>query len=507
MNLLSRLHSGLARLLAHFRPENEKSSISNERVSPASEKRLCVVKLGSAAVTDEFGYLDDAFLSNICKQITTAHADGWNFVLVSSGAMVSGRSVVKRQGDHGHIHDERRVFSAVGQSRLISKYDSIFANISNAIVPAQILLTRQSLVDRDRYNVIRDVIDDMVANNILPIINSNDATNSRSLDFYDNDQIAAYVAAMVAADMILFVTDIDGVFDKNPKDNPDARIVSVLPDNPDEWLRSIKINDSKSSFGGMRNKLQALKLMSGLGIASRIGSKRERNILLRTLRDSADDQFGTKLSARSVRKVDPRRRWVIAGAYSKGILVVSSPGAEALWNPDTAISLLAVGIIRFFGSFEKLDVVTIRNADFELVGMGQSRYSARELEKLVAQYESDASVQKQSDDTPIVVHVNDLFAAKDIAFVDQNDRQLVMAAAVRLRGIGYIIKENKEGEEPDNKGGLIYIANRNNKGRQKAYREIEYHDAEARLVWLEALKAREKIGTSPADWILFRALL
>lgn len=493
-------------------------------------KKLCVVKLGSAAVTDASGSLDYRFLRTICQQIVELRREGWNFVLVSSGAMVSGRAILaqraerrailaqrgERNDDSGVAHrisDQRRVFSAIGQSKLISEYEKLFSEVANDLIPAQVLLTRQSLADRGRFIAIRETLIDMISNNVIPIVNGNDATNSRTFDFYDNDQISSYIAGMLNADKIVFITDIDGVYNKNPKLYSDAARIETLPSNPSEWP-TVSIDDKTSSFGGMTNKLQALRLMCALGIAAQIASKKEENVLLRCIRRESDVSLGTKLSAMKTKRLDPKKRWLYSGAYSSGILIVSGKGADALRRlsiEGKSISLLAVGVVAFHGSFDKSDVVTIRDDNFTLIGVGICRFSARELDLVLHELHRVSNVKVSS---PIVVHASEMVAAEQMAFVDQNDRQLVRATAEKMRSLGYVVSDSTAEVSSRRTDAASCVSvptntdlqgtNTSDAGRRRTDDRTIFRDRQKAHIWQEAIRASSALSVSKDDWLLFR---
>lgn len=516
-------------------------------------RRICIVKVGSAVVTTDNGQLDTDFLFQVCQELSQLREVGWLPILVSSGAKVTGRGIVtghnrflteqsagtdsdalpmqvrtalskrdrmerkgaSRQYDHqktplavADVHalsfrDERRVLASIGQAQLISTYAGFLKKMDSLLIPAQLLLTRQALADRSRYIDIRNTINDMVENNILPIINNNDVTHAKKVDFIDNDQVATYVAGMINAETVLFVSDAGGVYNKNPKVHHDAEVIESLSNDSDLWPE-ILIDDSISSFGGMTNKLVAIKTLSMLGIAARVASKAEPDVIFRGVNDP-DAAFGTHLAGQP-RQIGNLKRWLAAGAFPAGMIFVSEPGASAFLNRQEgkSLSLLDVGVTDVRGTFVRGDPIVLIDQEFEPIALGRTRLSSAELR-----------APGEHGKSRIVVHANDMFAAPDIAFLGTMLRQMVEGVSERVRLEGYRVVENKAGLGDDNRGGVVRVSNRFRAGEAVARDDREDNDPssdvvftgrEAREVFHESKKALKRLGISqPDEWVLYRA--
>jgi hypothetical protein len=364
----------------------------------------------------------------------------------------------------------------------------------------------------------------MLRHEIVPIINANDPTNSRNFDFIDNDQIAAYVAGMVDADQVVLVSDIEGVFDKNPKSFVDAIRIDLLPTDQRAWP-DIAVDDTGSSFGGMANKLETLRLLNILGIPARVACKRQTDVILRSVLHP-NENFGTRLAPRSKPRMSQFKRWLCTGAYARGIVVVSEPGAKALLEKASSgesISLLDIGVLRCHGTFERGDPITLHDANYRLLGFGQSRLGAADIERAknravlsIEQVHRDAragasetlQVTPSVQSSRIVIHADELVPVSRTAYLLQNIGELIHSHVSRLKSLGFNIVENKAGRDERNTGGLIRIANKyvSEGGKYQAASEMTYRDMEARALWHEALQASQKIKVSPNDWIVFRCL-
>jgi glutamate 5-kinase len=500
-----------------------------------SHFKVCLAKLGSKVVSDVDGGLDIDLLASVCRQISELYVKGWRTILVTSGAMVTGRAVLNAH----HVYkkssgaevtpisaprfvDDRRALSAIGQSQLVAHYAHFLQKTEFPLVPGQILLSREALSDRERYVTIRDTLIDMLRHEIVPIINANDPTNSRNFDFIDNDQIAAYVAGMVDADQVVLVSDIEGVFDKNPKSFVDATRIGLLPIDQRAWPE-IAIDDAGSSFGGMANKLETLRLLNNLGISARVACKSQADVILRSVLDP-NENFGTRLASRSKPRMSQFKRWLCTGAYARGIVVVSEPGARAFREKASSgesISLLDVGVLRCHGAFERGDPITLHDVNYRLLGIGQSRLGAGDIERAknrVVLSREHRDVRAGASETllltkplpgsRIIVHADELVPVSRTAYLLQNIRELIHSHVSRLKSLGFNIVENKAGGDERNTGGLIRIANKHvsEGGKYQAASGITYRDMEARTLWHEALQASQQIRVSPNDWIVFRCL-
>lgn len=467
-------------------------------------QRICIIKVGSAVVTSASGKLDEKFLFQVCRQLAAVKSLGWKPVLVSSGATAAGRGVLD---SHPENRSERqpfvysgRILAAIGQAQLITTYARFFDRLDAPLIPAQILLTRQALADRSRYTIMRDTLFEMLANDIVPIINNNDVTRASQINFQDNDQVATYLAGMLDADIVVFISDVGGVFDKNPRQDLDARRIEILKDNL--WPE-ILVDDRGSSFGGMANKLTALRMLSTLGISARVASKTDKDVIIRSV-TRPSSRFGTRLlPAKSMKASGKSRfkRWLATGAFPTGILVLSSPGAEALAKKadGKSISILGVGVTAHHGVFAKGSTIALVDQKYKLLAVGRTRASSEELVGITAQSRS-----------PIIVHADQMLLATEAAFLGIDVKQLISALVEAAKAEGYSVVQNRPGTGDDHKGAIIRIAGKDfseNRGRKDAHLsggEVTVVDNEARELWSEAKQASGRFGIELSDWILFR---
>jgi len=255
------------------------------------QKNLVVVKIGTSLITNEDGRLKLSFLSRVCEEVATIKKAGWNVIVVSSGAMASGAGVLK-----GTPHNivERSVFSCVGQPLLMDYYRD-FLGVFEIIV-AQALLTWNDIDDVRVNGLVRTNMEKLLENGIVPIVNENDLTATAELSFGDNDQLATKVAVLLGAKKLVILSDVDGLYDKNPVHHKEARRFDTIdPVTPNLEL-CVDESTSNNSLGGMRSKLMAAKLAAEKGTETIIASGIEsRNTLPRIV--LYNESLGTRFPA------------------------------------------------------------------------------------------------------------------------------------------------------------------------------------------------------------------
>jgi glutamate 5-kinase len=475
-----------------------------------SRYKICIIKIGSAIIAGDGEHIDDSVLKDVCRQVAELRRLNWRSVVVTSGATVSGRTVLEgyrsplaEQPNSTISVSEKRVLSAIGQSQLISRYASFLNDCEPSLIAAQVLLTRQALADRENYNLIRQTLVSMLEHEIVPIINENDPVNSDTAKFADNDQIAAYVGGMLDAAHVVFISDAGGVYDKNPKLHEDAKRITMLPFDISTWP-SIAVDDRLSSFGGMSGKLEALRLLNILGIPSHVVSKLHADAIVRSI--TGIEEFGTRVEPLLKRHMSSLKRWLSTGANSKGIVIVSDRGAEVFSKKAThgkAVSLLGVGVMACHGSFEKGDAVTLRDREYDVVGVGRTRFSSREIVSLCNIIEPEYKSAKLNVDraltsspgarSAIIVHNDQMIPASGACFVDLNDRQLISSVALRMKLSGYKLR-------PLGNKTMIGGAN------AQQLPEISFEGKNNQDLWWHARKVAKRIGVVAEDWILFSCL-
>jgi glutamate 5-kinase len=338
------------------------------------EKKRIVVKIGSSSLTNEKGEIDQEKLSDHVRAVADLRNEGHEVLMVSSGAVAAGFSRLGYPTRPVTLKG-RQAAAAVGQSLLIQSYIEQFSAFS--IIPAQILLTRTDFSNRDRYKNAYATIMELLERRLLPIINENDTVSVEELTFGDNDMLSALVSGLIHADQLIILTDINGLYDSNPRSNPDAIRLDVLETITDEMVGFAEGAGSKVGTGGMKSKLMAAKTALSLGVPVFIGKGKGRDKLTRILNGSGD---GTYIKNNSLSSINTRRQWIAVHSEVSGAIYVDKGAEDAIiFNGK---SLLPAGVTGIRGTFQTGDVVEVFGPS-GLLGKGEITYSADALESVL----------------------------------------------------------------------------------------------------------------------------
>ena len=228
-----------------------------------SKYRRIVIKAGSNVLTRDDGRPDTTRISSLVDQIARLHRAGIEVILVSSGAVASGRSVLEQRTGRIDTVSARQLFSAVGQVKLLNRYYDLFNEYG--IVCGQVLTTKESLSTRRQYLNQRNCMEVMLANGVIPIVNENDTVSVAEFGIGDNDTLSAIVATSVHADLLVLLSDIDGLYTADPHKNPDAARIELVPEITEEILRLADGKGSELGTGGMKTKLSAAQIVTKAG--------------------------------------------------------------------------------------------------------------------------------------------------------------------------------------------------------------------------------------------------
>jgi len=339
-----------------------------------SKAEKIVIKLGSSIVTNAGDGLNEECLSNLIKQISKLILENKKVVLVSSGAVAAG---LKKLGikTRPKILSELQSAAAVGQMDLVQIYERFFSD--NNLISAQVLLTHDDLSDRKRYLNARSTIFSLIRNKVIPVINENDTVASEEIRFGDNDTLAAMVANLIEADLLVLLTDQEGLFSSDPRENKNAELIQngyVDDKRLDELASGTK---SELGTGGMATKILAARRAALSGTHTIIGSGRRKNILLDLNKDEA---IGTFLHSREI-KLLARKKWLADNLKSKGKIFVDIGAENALINKGK--SLLVAGVTKVVGSFDRGEVIQCVNESGREISKGLVNYNSEEVKKII----------------------------------------------------------------------------------------------------------------------------
>ncbi|MBR8461276.1 glutamate 5-kinase [Campylobacter sp. faydin G-24] len=328
-----------------------------------------VVKVGTSTLTKADGTLNEEFIKSLVVQICELKRRGYDVVLVSSGAVGAGMGRMKFKEKPCNI-SQKQALAAVGQVSLMHLYEYIFWAYSSGI--AQLLLTRGDFSDRKRYLNVRNVCNQLLSWGIVPIINENDPVVADELKVGDNDTLSALVAGLIDADLVIILSDIDGLYDKNPNEFKDAKLINLVQNIDKSILKMAGGEGSKFGTGGMATKLTAAKMANKIGANLIIANGKDSNVLLKILDEIV---IGTLFVA-NANKLNSRKYWLAYGATQKGFLSIDDGAVKAI---KSGKSLLSVGVNGVGGEFERGEIVSVRDSKNELIACGIVNYSSSEI--------------------------------------------------------------------------------------------------------------------------------
>lgn len=346
--------------------------------TPAS-RRLIAVKVGSNVLTRTDGSLDITRMSSLVDQIAELRQSGIRIILISSGAVASGRSELKLPaGRSMDCVDERQLYSAVGQAKLINRYYELFREYG--IPVGQILTTKESFSTRRHYLTQRNSIAVMLDNGVLPIVNENDTVSVTELMFTDNDELSGMIACMMEASTLIILSNVDGIYD-GPPASPGSSVIRVV--EPERDL-SACIRAEKSNFGrgGMMTKCHIARKVAGEGVEVIIANgKRER--ILCDLIHRPENLVFTRFLPRSGASSDMKQWLPHSISFAKGQLELSHQAAQELAG-ETARSLCPAAVTRVIGTFERDDIVRLITPDGQDIGVGRISFDSRETRRMLS---------------------------------------------------------------------------------------------------------------------------
>ena len=369
--------------------------------SPILPYYRIVVKFGTSLLTGGSDQLNQDTMSKLVAQVAQLHKQGLELLIVSSGAMASGRHKLGLTKKIKGI-PFKQVLCSVGQSHLMYVYEQLFSQYNIAV--AQALLTKTDLSDRAGYLNARNTLLALLQLKVICIVNENDVVAVDELDeakFGDNDNLSAMVANLVDADLLLLLTDTAGLYTADPRRDPNARIILQV-DRIDSEVEHLADKAGNLGIGGMITKIEAAKLATASGVTVVIADGREPNIILRL---ASGEAMGTRFLP-TTSKLDSRKRWMLSGLCVQGRLVVDSGAALALKKQNR--SLLAAGIKQIEGEFDRGDIVDIYDAEGSHLGCGLVNYSSDEVSLIKGAHSGKIATLLGISYGPEVVHRNNL---------------------------------------------------------------------------------------------------
>ncbi|MED4016758.1 glutamate 5-kinase [Sutcliffiella cohnii] len=334
-----------------------------------NRKRI-VIKIGSSSLTSLHGEISRRKLERLVDEVAELKDNGYEILLVSSGAVAAG---YRKLGclERPTTLPEKQAAASIGQGLLMEAYSELF--LSHGYVASQILITRSDFSDEIRYNNARNTANVLLERGIVPIVNENDTVTVNRLKFGDNDTLSAKVAGLICADMLIILSDIDGLYDSDPRENKDAKLLEKVEEITPSIEKAAGDSGSSVGTGGMKSKIDAVKIAMASGIPAFLGKAGVPNILVDAVKRKAK---GTYFDSKTKLNLDQKRQW---------ILFNSGPEGEVILKKDADLSqlgkksLLPSKIDRVIGTFKVGSVIKILDYEQKPVGLGVVNYSSTEL--------------------------------------------------------------------------------------------------------------------------------
>ena len=372
-----------------------------------------IVKIGSSSLCDQNGNIDKEKILNLIQQIAYIKRKNIKITLVSSGAINAGVHIMNLKQRPDTI-PQKQALAAIGQASLMQIYEDLFSLFK--LKCAQILLNHDDFDDRKRLmnfnNAMQAIIDydqAIIDYDVVPIINENDTLAVDEIKVGDNDTLASMIVPAVNADLVIIVSDIDGLYDDNPHTNKDAKLISNVAGITKTIENMAKDASSKVGTGGMITKIKAAKICNEFGCDLAIVNGNQPNVLIDLLEGK---EVGTYFDSTPVRHLSSRQHWIMYRSMPKGKIIVDDGARLALVNKHT--SLLPKGIVNVEGNFLMSQIVDIVDCNNDLIARGIANYSSDEIRLIKGLNSSEIETVLHYKDYDEVVHANNLVLVKEV---------------------------------------------------------------------------------------------
>lgn len=355
-------------------------------------KQLVVVKIGSSSLTNACGTICEEKIKDHVAALSDLKQQGHEVILISSGAVAAGFHALGYPNRPKTVAGKQAA-AAVGQGLLMQHYNQLFQQFD--IVPAQILLTREDFYSQTRFQNLYSAMTELLHRGMLPIINENDSVSIEELTFGDNDMLSALVSGFLHANALIILTDVNGLYDGNPKASKEAKKYHYIAEVSDQLLGVAGEKGSSVGTGGMKSKLLAAKKALSLGVSVFVGTGSGKEKLVDILAGKGD---GTYIGGPFHTQMQMRKQWIAYHSQVGGIIEIDEGAEQAIIQKGK--SLLPVGVTNVIGEFNALDVVEVRNQKGKTIGKGQIYFSSKDLVKvkgLPSTKTKDFSINKKAE--------------------------------------------------------------------------------------------------------------
>lgn len=338
-------------------------------------KRIAV-KVGSNVLAGTDGSLDVQRIRHLVDQISELKNEGVELILISSGAVAAGRTMVKTVPRIDTV-SARQLWSAIGQVKLINTYREMFE--AHDLVCAQVLTTKENFGDRKHYLNMKNCISTMLENNVVPVVNENDTISVTELMFTDNDELSGLISSMMSCEALIILSNVDGIFNGHPGDEGTALIAEI---KASDRSHESYISSQKSGFGrgGMHTKYSVARKIALEGIDVFIANGTRSGILVDVVHQA---EVPCTRFVPNGKKLKSNKKWLAhSESFAKGVVVVNEGARKALFDTN-ANSLLLIGVSELNGFFKKGDIIRIQDEEGRQLGLGKSQYDSDEAQLLL----------------------------------------------------------------------------------------------------------------------------
>ena len=345
-------------------------------MSDTSIYKKIVIKVGSNVLTQANGLPNIERISHLVDQLAQLKRDGKEVVLVSSGAVAAGRSLIKISEKHNAVA-ARQLLASIGQIKLINLYMQLFER--HEMLCSQVLVTKEDFRDRMHYLNIKNCMEILLQHHVIPVINENDVVSVTELMFTDNDELAGLIASMLNADVLIILSNVDGIYNGDPK-IPSSKVISTITGSEGSIGEFITTSKSGHGRGGMVTKLSMAQKVAKLGTPVLIANGLRENIITDLL---YKEVIHTRFVPEKIRS--GKKKWIAhAEGAATGIVQLNAGAKEALLS-GKASSLLPVGIITIHADFKKGDIIKLVDEQEHLIGLGIAEYGAEKARACIGE--------------------------------------------------------------------------------------------------------------------------
>jgi glutamate 5-kinase len=373
------------------------SKMTGAQPKLADAKRV-VVKIGSSLlVDDESGHLNRSWLESLADEIVRMRDRGQQIIIVSSGAIALGRKYLGLGPEQRRL-EEHQAAAAAGQVLLAHAYQDLLGERNIRV--AQVLLTLDDTENRRRYLNARSTLETLLGLGAVPVINENDTVATSEIRYGDNDRLGARVAEMISADCLTLLSDVDGLYDADPTNNPAARLVTEVREITPEIESLAGASNTAYGSGGMRTKIMAARIAVAAGCATLIANGRRLRPMQAVEEGGPATWFIPRKSPLAARK-----QWIGGSLKSRGRLVIDAGAAKALTKGS---SLLPVGVVAVEGNFERGDAITVVDDRGHEIARGLAAYSSSDARKISGRRSDDIEGLLGYAGRDVIIHRDDL---------------------------------------------------------------------------------------------------